>query len=261
MLTGALAACGLAAGLAGCKARAPAVGLNVGTAATVRVAARSPKATTKQSKGAAVAPSPGQATPARASFASGKDKAGRLVAETLRPAEEAFAVRPEGRRAWPTPRMLEPAPLRTPPPRADVIRASPALPFVRIGPRDLPEGPPLTGEGMDNPPLPAGVQLKMATLPRVPSSDPEKPPPLPILSKAQPDRAPVSDPTGPASLQAALAQSVPLRATPAPFEPLNIPDPFELRQTARLQSPPPETPDTPLSLPRTPPQSLPEKGR
>src|SRR5262249_55027463 len=51
-----------------------------------------------------------------------------------------------------------------------------------------------------------------------------------ILAQAVPDRAPLTDPSGEASLALLLAQPIPVRTTPAPFVRLSVPDPFANHQ-------------------------------
>src|SRR5262249_50469033 len=86
--------------------------------------------------------------------------------------------------------------------------------------------------------LPAGPKIAW------PSPDVNQPIPLPILARQVQDRASLDDPSGDASLAAALAPTVPDRTTPAPFLKLNLPDPFEHRNAVRLRTVLPE-----ISLP------------
>ena len=93
--------------------------------------------------------------------------------------------------------------------------------------------------------LPAGPKIGW------PSQDVNQPIPLPILARQVTDRASLDDPSGEASLVAALAPTVPDRTTPAPFLKLNLPDPFEHRNAVRLRTPLPEIP-LPKDAPRPP---------
>ncbi len=87
---------------------------------------------------------------------------------------------------------------------------------------------------------PAAVKLPAAPKMAWPSPDINQPIPLPILARPVVDRASLDDPSGDASQAAALASTIPDRTTPAPFLRLNLPDPFEHRNTVRLRTPPPE---------------------
>jgi hypothetical protein len=104
----------------------------------------------------------------------------------------------------------------------------------------------------EDPQPPRKEKLPAAKLPRVPAPDLNQPVPLPVLARPQADRAPLTDPTGDASLAAALAQPVPVRTTPAPPLRLNLPDPFENHQVARVRTPPPEEPQPVAPAPKKP---------
>jgi hypothetical protein len=95
--------------------------------------------------------------------------------------------------------------------------------------------------------------VKLPASPKVawPSPDINEPILLPILARPVVDRASLDDPSGDASQAAALASSVPERTNPAPFLRLNLPDPFEHRNAARLRTPLPESP-LPIGTPRLP---------
>jgi hypothetical protein len=79
-----------------------------------------------------------------------------------------------------------------------------------------------------------------------------KPAGLPILAQPVKDRAPLLDPTLETSIAAALAKINLNRANPAPFQPINLPDPFEHSQAIRLRYPPEELPTPPPITPRWP---------
>jgi hypothetical protein len=83
---------------------------------------------------------------------------------------------------------------------------------------------------------------------RLPAADLDRPAPLPFLAQAQPDRAPLTDPTGEATLKAALAAPAPERTAPAPFLRLNLPDPFEHRNAVKLRTPPEDEPAPALAV-------------
>jgi TolA-binding protein len=70
--------------------------------------------------------------------------------------------------------------------------------------------------------------------------------PLPLLATVIPDAIPVADVTREGSTAAILKTPPPNRVHPAPFVALTVPDPFERRQTAKLQVVPEENP-TPMT--------------
>src|SRR4051812_13632319 len=87
---------------------------------------------------------------------------------------------------------------------------------------------------------------------RLLSVDVAGPIPLPILARPLKDRASLTDPTLEASTAAALSKVTLSRAVPAPFQPINLPDPFEHSQAIRLRYPPGELPMPPFITPRSP---------
>jgi hypothetical protein len=137
-----------------------------------------------------------------------------------------------------------------PPDSGELPRAPVSSSAKPVQPHALPEEAPLTSS-QASPILPQRPRLPAGPLVRLPGPDITKPVPLPILATGVTDRAPLTDPSGDASLAAALARPIPIRTTPAPFVPLNVPDPFENRRVAQL-SPPPEDPHPPISVVRTP---------
>jgi hypothetical protein len=263
-----LAGC-LTTGVVGCGSSGPAVE----APAPVVVRAASPEApapvlqrperknvgpATKPALVPTPAPAAGLAKQDR--FAFPGDKGGRLAAELLGPSEEAFAVRLAGRLPRRGLLALERPELPLQAFTGQVPRSQAAVPARPARPRALPEELPLTEARADGR-LPQRVALSTTGLVRLPAPDATQPPPLPILGRAQPDRGPLGDPTGPASLEAALAAAMPVRAAPAPFDRPGIPDPFENRQAVRLAAAPPEEAAPPQLLPPKPPLTLPEKGR
>jgi hypothetical protein len=182
------------------------------------------------------------------------DRTRKLVAEALRPSDRAGAL-PwrdyKGQRPLPGRRSLEQPDLPLPPAVAEVPRM-PAVASARpVRPHPVSVEPPLAR--VERPLVPPErLRLPAAALVHLPGPDIVHPVPLPILAQAQPDRVPLTDPTVEASLAMVLAKSVPERTTPAPFERLNLPDPFENREAAALASPPAEDPTPPVMVVRTP---------
>jgi hypothetical protein len=97
------------------------------------------------------------------------------------------------------------------------------------GPRFLPgeQLPSLSGAAAaqpETPPLSVGPRVRIA------SADVSLRPPLPLLAQPVPEPAVLIDPTSEASSAAALAAPAPIRANPAPFLRLSVPDPFANRR-------------------------------
>ena len=97
----------------------------------------------------------------------------------------------------------------------------------------------------EQPKVPKDVALPTKPLIRLPSVDVSTPLPIPILATPVKDRASLGDPAFDASLAAALKRLKPSRDRPVPFEPLNLPDPFEHVRTGQLRNPPAEDPMPP----------------
>jgi hypothetical protein len=187
------------------------------------------------------------------------DKAGRLVAETLKPREDHFttdAGKPKTLRAR---NAVEAPELPLPQLEGQIIPISPAVVVARPRPLPLADGTPLAHEQPDRR-LPRPVKLPAGALVRLPAPDGDQPPELPMLARPQPDRGPTNDPTAETSQSAALAAPIPVRSGQTPFERLNVPDPFEHRHAAELRLAPREELPPPLPVPQTPPKTLPEKA-
>jgi|SRR5262245_9297946 len=191
---------------------------------------------------------------AKTGFAFADDRAGRLLERLLRPgdiavpASSAGATQPHARA---TSRIDNPElPLAAV--EAGLPKSKPDA-ATQPRPRGVPQAPPLAEQRQD-PARPGLVALPAGTRIRLESMDVNKPIPLPILGQAQPDRAPLTDPTFEASLAAALAGQVPARRAPAPFLRLTLPDPFEHTHAVRLRTALPEAPSPPNAQPRRPAQ-------
>lgn len=90
-----------------------------------------------------------------------------------------------------------------------------------------------------------GAKDNAKPLIRMPSVDVNQPLPIPILARPQKDRASLADPGLEASLQAAIRPVAAVRNHPAPFVPINLPDPFENVRAGQLRNPPEESPMPP----------------
>lgn len=95
----------------------------------------------------------------------------------------------------------------------------------------------------------AAAQVKGPATPYPPPSA-EKPLPVPELGKYQPEKAATIDVVAEASQALVTRNAVAVKATPAPFLRLSVPDPFENRNLLRVVAPVPEDPTPPLVLPR-----------
>lgn len=127
------------------------------------------------------------------------------------------------------------------PPRLEPPARKPVLP------RPLRQGVPLA-EYQTPPEVPRPVELPAEPTVRLWSPDPNVPLPLPTLGQPTPDRASLGDPALAESVAAALRPLTPARTRPVPFEPLNLPDPFEHVRAGRLADPPAED-DQPPAVP------------
>jgi hypothetical protein len=151
------------------------------------------------------------------------------------PAPFRFAPRPLPLPDAPLPKVEAPRPT-LPKPSAKALQPRPAsedVPLVR-------------SFGHSEPPRP--LSLPAEALVRLWRPDPDGPWPLPVLGAAERDRASLADPTLEWSVAAAQAKVNVGRGQPVPFEPQNVPNPFEHAEAVRLRHPVPEAPMPPLTL-------------
>jgi len=103
------------------------------------------------------------------------------------------------------------------------------------------------------PALPQALALPTGELTYWPSVRVEIVPPLPLLGEPKADRASLKDPTVEMSIAAASKRFALSRDGQSPFVAVDIPNPFELKQTVELHLPPPEATTPPLiTFPRFP---------
>jgi hypothetical protein len=172
------------------------------------------------------------------------DREGQLLAEKLRPSDQVPPQADEkriGQKHQPGPSKVENPDV--PLPAATVSRPA-TIPLEKgrgkpVRPTLLEGDAPLLRQRIEVD-QPAIVKLPAAPKVAWPSPDINEPIPLPILARPVADRAGLDDPSGEVSQAAALASNVPERTTTAPFLRLNLPDPFEHRNTVRLRTPAPE---------------------
>jgi hypothetical protein len=182
------------------------------------------------------------ANPTGQGFHLASDRGGNWLAEKLPPHRNAppsptgVAAEPQRR---PGAANFDPPDLPLPPSSAEMLQP-PLDPTARpLRPRAVPGDAPLDWNRAD-PVGPGARKLPEAQRVRLPRVDLDEPLPLPALGQAQPDRAPITDPTAEISRKAATAGSVPARTTPAPFIRVDLPDPFENQKVIRLRKPPAE---------------------
>jgi len=180
------------------------------------------------------------------------DQGGQLLSKLLTPADRPAAVTftAEPKALPPSATVEQPTPPLSPaavsPPRLPAGKAPPAA-----RPAPLSEESPLLACRLASVP-PQVPQLSAGERVRTPAPDPNQPVALPLLGLATPDRASLDDPTADLSLAAALAAPMPSRGNPAPFLRLNLPDPYEHRNAARVRSMPAEEATTPSAFSKPP---------
>ena len=183
-------------------------------------------------------------TPDGGSFAFPDDAGGKALAKALTPA--APPAMPAVLPAAPRERKL-PAYLDAPtPPLPDAASSPPRLalpPIKAVRPVALPDRvPPDLGGVM--PDLPPRPEVPAGSLTRIPARDLSQPAELPSLSpKPVTDRAPLADPTAEFTAASVISPTLPLRTEPAGFVRINLPDPFENADAARVRTPVVEDPN------------------
>jgi hypothetical protein len=157
-----------------------------------------------------------------------------------------------GHAAEPAPSPTARPALRSPAlPEAPLPRANLAPPLARpqgkpASPRPPREDAPLA-HSFARPQPPQAVELAADPLVRLWGPDVQTPLPLPILGAAVRDRASLADPSLEASALATQGPVAVRRAEPVPFQPMNLPNPFEHAEAVRLRQPVEEQPAPPLT--------------
>ncbi|VTS02102.1 hypothetical protein [Tuwongella immobilis] len=169
-------------------------------------------------------------------FAFSQDAAGRALASALLPREIDALPFPALQ-----PQRMIPPPLPIRDPTAGIPNGSGVIPrksmaaLPEIVPIRLPESMPDT---------------TLRTIPRLPAMPSYSVPPAPTvvqrpwsasqfespLSQHQPDRAAVGDTTLEFSAKSATTDNLPVRNVPTPFEPVDLPDPSRLAESAKWQT-------------------------
>jgi hypothetical protein len=170
-------------------------------------------------------------------FAFPADSGGKLLAKELPPPQQVPSPEvPTRARPLPIfPRGFDRPELPLPPSLSDMARPPDTRTSVVKRPHQILDEP--FPSGLERLTLPETQVLPSGAGVRLPSPDATQPVPLPILAQPQIDRVSLDDPTVQASLAAALSELAPVRAYPAPFLRLALPDPFEHRETVRVRVP------------------------
>lgn len=181
------------------------------------------------------------------------DLGGKALAKTLTPVvpSSISAAPPAVPRGRKLPAFLD-APT---PPLPDAANSPPRLglaPIKEARPVPLSDRVPLDLGGV-MPDLPTRAEITSGPLTRTEGRDVSKPADLPILSvKPIGDRASLADPTAEFTAGSVISPSLPLRTTPADFVRINLPDPFENIEAAKVRTPVAENPNRVLGNPPPP---------
>lgn len=194
------------------------------------------------------------AVPGSGPFRFPGDKGGKLLAELL-PTPEQISLREKGNslqpRSFPVLEKLDKPEMPLPVNESGLPRASASPDGKSIKPRSLPDDSPLSREVWDiSVPEKAFFPARLGV--RLPSLNAELALAVPVLGQEVPDRASLDDPTSEASMVLSLAAVMPQRTKPAPFERVNLPDPFENTQVVKLRELPKED-QAPPGIPPGPP--------
>ena len=192
-------------------------------------------------------PAPAKAEPVRvadgSAFAFPDDTGGKALAKTLPPSIP--PTMPSASPAVPRERKL-PGLIDAPtPPLPDAASSPPRLalaPTRESRPVPLPDRVPLDLGGV-LPDLPPRPEVSTGSLTRTEGRDVTQPAEIPALSpKPVADRAPLNDPTGEFTAASVISPKLPLRTDPTGFVRINLPDPFENVDSAKVRTPVVEDP-------------------
>jgi hypothetical protein len=191
-------------------------------------------------------------TPALATFRFSDDEAGKLLAKLLTPLplRQLAPLPTTAPRERPLPsRFAQPEllplvsstmPVRCPMPRRADPRPSPPAERVPLE---------LAGLLVERP---ERIELPVGSLARLPAPDAKLPTALPILARPSAERASLDDPTADWTAASVLTAKLPLRSTAAPFVKVDLPDPFENVEAAKVKTVVAEDPLTAIGSPPPP---------
>ncbi len=183
---------------------------------------------------------------ATGTFAFSQDESGRLLDQLLPPRG---------------PSRLPPAPSQGPTERTPmpaIWKPTLGLPMQELSPPSI--GFPsraLVRPALPMETMPAEVLLARGDLPqrdafpllpvvRVYERNPHETIPLPTLAKPSIDRASLEDPTGEFSWKQTYGAAIPYRTNTAPYQRIDLPNPFEFAENLRVQPQPAELSNFPL---------------
>src|SRR5579864_193867 len=175
------------------------------------------------------------------------DWGGKILERILPPSIAAHAVR-EGARQ-PLPRKV---PAFVAQPEMALVAPSLHLPALAatagkaLRPRPLTDAFPFQANH-DDPQVPDRPQLTGGALSSQRAQNVNEPLPLPTLARPVTGRASLEDPTADFSNEQAIARELPLRTKPAPFQRVDLPEPFEAKpKTRHMESEPAVVPPVPM---------------
>lgn len=176
------------------------------------------------------------------------DAEGKLLVAKLQPTEAAETPKTRGAKqtVQPPAKVEKPEPA-LPAQRAELKRGELAVASKPVRPYLLSTESPLAREVIEMA-LPQRILMQVGPLVRVPTVDVERIQPLPYLSdKPAADAAATTDPTVNFSRGLAQTTKAPARVNPAPFQRIDLPDPFRDRTIVQLKANPAEagTPSSP----------------
>jgi len=175
--------------------------------------------------------------------------AGRILAKTLPPGP--LPPFPDLPRKEQGVRPLPPALAEMDTPFKSLPTSPPRYPLTarpQPRPQSLPERVPLEISRIEIE-RPSAIVLITGALTRIAPRDVNEPSALSILAKPVPDRASLEDPSIPFTLRSLISLQLPLRDQPVGFLKINLPDPFENLEPAKVKTPAVEDPNRSLGEP------------
>jgi hypothetical protein len=185
----------------------------------------------------ALAPSKEKAAAVEAPFRLPSDAAGKLLGQVLAPAGHPGRLENPNRGTPPDrtqARLKEPA---VPPPPMTPDPPRPLALVKRTSVRPELVHTEALEESFSEPDVPSRPSFATGKRIQVRSEDVGLPPPLPVLAQPVPDRVPLDDATMEASTIAALSAALPVQNKPAPYQRMQVPDPYENRLPLTLSVP------------------------
>lgn len=119
---------------------------------------------------------------------------------------------------------------------------------IAVRPTPLPDRVPidLAQRELDRP---ENIVMPVGALTKIDALDVKQPVTLPILARPTADRAPLDDPTAEFTARSIMNDNLPLRVTLSMFVKVNLPDPFENAEPARVKITIPDDPAKALGNP------------